>query len=246
MDDEKKERLFLQALEEESGDVIEVMELERPQLYDYLMRMTGDVTRALDTIEELYRVVAPQASHYKSWSQFRTLLYTTVRNFNLDAWNAETSNLENSGLKKITDIDLMYTKIDQYIRLLPGQHRETLICSYIYGLRPVELAKVVRRGEQIIAVDAEAILSDLSERSGMSKTDLFSRFKNFPMHQIKGVNSNNTVALSQVMGSMEEVESRHNQQKVKRYFFYIIILLIIVGAAGALGFLDEYLHRFTK
>ncbi len=133
-----------------SGDddaLEELLQSEKNRLFDYIMRMTGQLSRSLDATTETINVVMPVADHEESLEDLLVVLYKTARNFSLDIWNADTSRLENSayGTSNVDKGDKSISSLlalEHIIRSLPPKQREILILHERLGFSPDEIADI--------------------------------------------------------------------------------------------------------
>jgi len=245
--EKKKSEIYLQILKEDPGSIVELLELERPYLYDYLLRMTGQVVRSEESLEELYRVTPPQAPHYENWMDFKALLYGTARNFNSDIWNADTTNLENSGLKNLGKKENIYKTMDEFIKRLGGEHREILLCLFKYGFELEPLAQMLRRNTEVLSGQGSEMLAYIAQGMGISQSAVKKNLFDLPLHPPATTRSHNTIALSQVMEKMEEVEERAAKAKVRKlvvFFIFVLILAAVTYHFGLVDLVQDYLTQF--
>ena len=50
----EKDKLFRLVLKGEQAALMDILEGERHELFDYLMRMTGQVTRSIESVDEVF------------------------------------------------------------------------------------------------------------------------------------------------------------------------------------------------
>jgi DNA-directed RNA polymerase specialized sigma24 family protein len=133
-----------------SGDddaLEELLQSEKTRLFDYMMRMTGQLTRSLDITNETINVLAPVADHEETFEDLLVVLYKTARNFSLDIWNADTSRLENGAYSAspAAKLDKNLTSLialEHIIRSLPPKQREILLLHERLGFSPDEIAEI--------------------------------------------------------------------------------------------------------
>jgi DNA-directed RNA polymerase specialized sigma24 family protein len=133
-----------------SGDddaLEEILQSEKTRLFDYIMRMTGQLSRSWDATNETINVVMPVADHEESLEDLLVVLYKTARNFSLDIWNAETSRLENGSYGtsiggKVDKTVTMLLALEHIVRSLPPKQREVLILHERLGFSPDEIADI--------------------------------------------------------------------------------------------------------
>ena len=97
-----KNKLFKRFKAGDGTSLLDLLESEREGLYDYLLRMTGQVSRSSDTVDEVYQSLTETdetLNAIESCVDLRICLYKTARKFNADIWNADTAKLVNSLLE---------------------------------------------------------------------------------------------------------------------------------------------------
>src|SRR5690606_33367277 len=129
MTKKNQEKLFTKFRRGEMSALSELLEAEKVELFDYLIRMTGSIAVASDTIEDVFLGLADGGQYdFRTYRAFRICLYETARKFNGDKWNAETSRLENPAYSNqgsspdLSSSDLLqYRALDKSLRGLPGR-----------------------------------------------------------------------------------------------------------------------------
>ena len=209
----KQEKNFSRFKSGHASALYDLLESERPFLYDYLMRMTSQVSRSADSINEVYESLSEEViSVIESARDLRLVLYTTARRFNSDIWNAETSRLINAALQPTTDQDQSGHEaeihrdsalLDKALRSLPGPQREVVWLHILGGFSFEEVAQIVGVAESGVetlylggvgALDAEA-----EETCGPAQTAL----PKLPPHPLPTALTNATVNLSMIMAGIK-------------------------------------------
>jgi len=87
-----------------AGDVTlrDFLDAERAELYDYSLRMTGDQTRTLNSLEEVITSIEAMRDDFADSLSLRVCVFRTMRSFNADGWKVMTSLLENPLLESST------------------------------------------------------------------------------------------------------------------------------------------------
>jgi DNA-directed RNA polymerase specialized sigma24 family protein len=129
----------------EALDVI--LNSEKDRLFDYVMRMTGQLSRSMATTEEVIGVVTPVADREETLQELLVLLYKTARNFTIEIWNADTSRLENSAYTaneagKSAKNSEDFLALEHVVRSLPPKQREILLLRERFGFSPDEIAEL--------------------------------------------------------------------------------------------------------
>src|SRR5690606_16134895 len=85
----------------QSGDkdaLLSLVEIQRPLLFDYAFRMTGQRDASLKVFDEVATAMhGEDPSQFTSYEFFLVRLFATVRSFASHIWNADTSQLINEG-----------------------------------------------------------------------------------------------------------------------------------------------------
>lgn len=137
-----QEMLFKEWQAGNAGALERLFIIEKPLLYDFLLRMTGQVDRAWDTIDEVEQVVGASNDEAPTLEDLRISIYRTARNFCADVWNADTARMMNESLDpKSTEAKIAvdeyqriepkllaeFQHLDQVVRTLPGEDREVIL-----------------------------------------------------------------------------------------------------------------------
>lgn len=137
-----------------------VIASEKERLFDYLMRMTGQLSRSMEIMQETISGVTNVGDQEETLAGFFVLFYRTARSFAMEIWNAETPKLENSayadpdsGLSERITIQLI--EIERVLRSLPAKQREILLLSLRYEFDLSEVSTITGYPED----DVEELLS---------------------------------------------------------------------------------------
>lgn len=247
----ENKKLFRALRKGDSGALIELLENERPGLYDYLMRMTGQVQKSCDTIEEVFLSLNDSLlSEMQSFEDLRLLLYTTARKFNADIWNANTTMLENAAIgesqqgKPLDEEALLSIKfeqdLDRGLRELKPFDREVAYLRLVVGLALSDIADTL--GNPVHAVEAayDAAISSLEKATGRTREDVEDGLHRITGHPVPPRSSHATVNLSMVM---EGIKTRPSGvRSAKKY----IVLAVIVIVAGLWFFAPEMFEGLTE
>jgi len=171
----------------------ELLDTERHPLYDYLMRMTGQVSRSADTVDEVYLTLTEEVLEtIDSAAELRVVMYTTARKFNADIWNADTSKLANLALETPSNLD-------RVLRSLPGREREVTILRSRARFTSAAVAEIMG----IQASEADSLytkaLSTLQQEGGPLEGEVASALQKMASHPVPERSSQRTMNLSMVM-----------------------------------------------
>ena len=140
-------RLFRKFQDGDMHAFADLIDAERLLLYDYLMRMTGEVSRSADTVDEVVQSLTDEILEDLSDPlALRLILFSTARRFAADIWNAETPRLVNASLEQASPTEQQtedfqhlkdlhaYRALDKALRHLVGREREVVTlrsrCSF--------------------------------------------------------------------------------------------------------------------
>lgn len=217
-----------------TGDQSEDLESQRPMLYDYLFRMTGEAELSVNSVDEVIRAVGAAAT--STPLDLKIVLYQTARNFNSPAWNADTADLINEGLtgehegQPVSDgpdsvqLELNYsTEFEEVFRTLPGPLRETLILCERSGFDHGATARVMGVREEQVAEWYEQGLAELERRL----PDLHASQEVSAMmpHPLPASVTGSTVAISEVIANVRNARADRNL-----FLIGILVGMVIVGA----------------
>lgn len=243
-----KEKLYKKALEGDANALTDLLEGEREGLYDFLLRMTGQISRSAESVDEVFQSLDEETLElYGTYPELRLCLYMTARKFNADIWNAETSRLMNQRLEggpseAKADADRQaLAAIDRLLRSLGGREREPVVLRYISGFEPLQIAEVMG----LPAAEVDALLATGLRRlaSGGAKADVVvPLLTRMPRHELPPRSSQMTVNLSVVMQGIKTKPA--GLWSPSRVMF----LLVLIGGCAAWFFVPEVrrLSRFFE
>lgn len=170
-----------------NGDVdalAEILRSERDRLFDYVMRMTGQLIKSADIAEETMNTVEQHADDCDTLEELLVLCYKTARNFAVDVWNADTSKLENSSYAGAQGREnLALVQLESVIRCLPPEQREVLILRERFGFALDEVAEImvlpVADVEIMFAKALGIVEGNLPEQPSQKIPELLSRLHPF-------------------------------------------------------------------
>ncbi len=182
-----------------------LLQEESHNLFDYLLRMTGQAERSAESTDEVVRVMVkwfgenPDAS-FKS---IRKKFYTTARNFSADIWEADVENLQNSGYdadeehadeKHLRDFEKRLNKLD-------ALDREIVLLKCRYGFDADTIRELTKLDDDI-NTSVQKVLDGLERHvNGGKASEAIARL---PLHPIpSNPLSSQTQALSELMRNLK-------------------------------------------
>ncbi len=204
-----KEKLYRRVKSGDGRALPEILEAERPELFDFLLRMTGQVSKSTETVDEVFQSLNEDALDATgSYIDLRLMLFSTARRFTTDVWNAETPRLVNAALEGGSDVDQptdkvqrersFYRPLDKSLRGLPGREREVVLLRARGGFDWDEIAQVMGIGSTLIErtfVDGIARI----ERECPGVVGAEAALAKLPAHPEPMRSSQRTINLSMVM-----------------------------------------------
>jgi DNA-directed RNA polymerase specialized sigma24 family protein len=208
-----KEKLYRKFRGGDGGALVELLEGEREALYDYLLRLTGQMSRSYETIDEVFVALSDETvGTLDTYAELRTCLFVTARRFNADIWNADTARLREAELgESVGDEDELRRAlqiVDRALRTLPGVEREAALLVGRLGFSRPEAAEIMSLSDTEVElreatgyqhIDA-ALLADTSPGDtppdGFTAAQLIARL---PRHTLPPRSSQRTIDLSMVM-----------------------------------------------
>jgi len=246
--------LFASALRGEPGALDRLLDLELPRLYDYMMRMTGNVSRSSDAIDQLrhetFAKEVKQLGGGASFTDFRVHLYRAARSMCADVWDADTTHLINLALgEKPEDIDSGskeslsektprpgafvddHIRLDRALRALPPWERETIVLRLRCGFDDDAIQSIMQASKATVETNfrsglayIQQALKDLSITMTGASTAL-TMVMALEGHPLPDGTSHNTQDLSVMMHALKE--SRTGRfGGMKRWF----VLALVLGA----------------
>jgi DNA-directed RNA polymerase specialized sigma24 family protein len=242
-----KKKLFRKFRSGEASALVEILESERQSLYDYMMRMTGQVQKSAETIEEVYVSLNEGVlAELQTYEDLRLLLYTTTRKFSADIWNANTSMLENSGILPQEESDPLgvhglrelkfQQDLDRAIRGLKPFEREVVYLRLVVGMAFSEVSDVVGNSQDEVENGYASAFKVLTVSIGKSQDEVEDGLHRISKHPMPPLSSPATVNLSMVMEGIKTKPS--GVWSVKRIIFLAIFALVV-----ACWFLFPYLTQ---
>ncbi len=146
----------------------DLLEVERQDLYDYLLRMTGQISRSDETVDEVFQAFTEDMlESIQSYNELKISLFVTARKFNADIWSADTAKLINLALEPLDDkkVELQrFIETDVRVRSLPAKDREVLILGVRQKFAREDIKEIT--GFSLTEIDgalerAQAIVSDV-------------------------------------------------------------------------------------
>lgn len=250
-----KTGLWSSALRGEAGAMDRLLSLEDPRFYDYLIRMTGSVSRADDTLNHVrgegFSAEIKELGLRASMEQFRTHLYMTGRSYCADIWDADTKDLINPALGEVPQsihdepaksehlkegVNPDHLHLDRALRALAPWERETIVLKLRCGFTEEVIDRIMGMATGSAATNYHSAYAYL--KSAMPRgSDIESLLESLPTHPLPDLTSHNTQDLHILMHDLKE--SRTRSFKFGRLFFF----LLVIGGAIAYYYRKQIFHK---
>ena len=224
-----------------SGDassLTEILDVERAFLFDFILRMTGDVNLSKETVEDTYKKILSTESDWESLAQIRFEVYSCARSMHPNRWNADVSKLQHPSLISIikdprTDKRekikaQAYSKLNTAI----GQHqalgREILLLHVRSKFTLSEIGKLIgisrEESEQEYGQSIRFLRSQVPNLPNDPRK-VISTLSNHPLPREEG---GETTDLSGLIGGIQKRDTGHSLMTLFYWVltFFILVLLI--------------------
>lgn len=204
-----KEKLFKRFKGGDGRALPDLLDSERSLLFDYVLRMTGQITKATDTVDEVFQSLNEDSLEATgSFTDLHLLLFTTARRFTADVWNAETPRLMNAALEG--DVDghepsekalrerQFYRPLDKSLRSLPGREREVVLLHARADFDWDEIAEIMGIGSALADRTFQEAMARI-ERDCPGLVGADQALAKMPAHPEPERSSQRTINLSMVM-----------------------------------------------
>ena len=206
----------------------EILNNEKPYLYDYIFRMCGQLQIAEKLLEESINAVKIQHSKITSLKDLRMLLFATARSFGADVWNANTSQLQNAGFKILSQdsesIDLFILSfVEKQLNVLSPLEKEILILEYKYAFNIEEICHIIRLPLNNVLECKNNSFKTFENKLKLSTDEIIKIIQHIPLHPLEEKSILATKAFSEILQDV-----KINQQSKKFNITYIFILILII------------------
>ncbi len=201
-------------------DQVQWFELEKPLLYDYLVRMTGDPDPASTTLLEVMQAVTLKfRGQVTDALNLRLLLYRTARSFCADRWHRVPKELMEQAYRGINDTGQL-RELEGFISTFGPFQREAIFLKFRYGFQASDIALITSKSLPMV--------QDLINHGVLNIRKQFPNFatqsmKQLPLFQIQDVEAMSTIAISKII-RLERTE-RLRLLKTTIWLFLIALAL---------------------
>ncbi len=234
----QKDKLYKRFKGGDPRALAELFEGERNELYDYLMRMTGQIAKSSDTVDEVFLSLTEETlESVATFGEFKTMLFATARRFVSEVWNADTSRLMNAAVDGLHETGAKvgeglpaererHRPFDRAVRALPGREREIVLLKARSSFNDLEIATIMGIPINQVETLANAAFARVSaECSGLNTASLMGTIARMPHHPEPVRSSQRTINLSMVM---QDIKTK----PVGLWSPFRIVALVLLAIAG--------------
>lgn len=219
-----------------------ILKLERERLFDYVMRMTGQLAKSAEVTEETLSSIEQSADDSDSLQELLILIYKTARKFAIDVWSAETPKLENSAYAGAQGKDIQnLIVLEGLIRSLPPLQREVLLLKERFGFAVDEVSEIsglASSDVELFFAQAMGALERNAPALEQHLPELIGRLSLFERPKYDGPETQN---LSLIMNDFRKTNGlASNPWRWARFTAYLIIVVLI------LTFRDELMGFYLE
>lgn len=210
----------------------EMLKSEQENLYDYSMRMSGNVLRSKEAVEQSIKIILQRFDTKTPYPIVRKNLFKTIRAFSQDMWNADTSNLTNQAFSGWDVKEEVFTKqegesLDRFIHRLPATEREIVLLKSRYFFIFSDIEEIIEQSEPVQGTFEKAVkdLSSLVSKPSEATSAIISKIPNY---ELPPETKFHTQALSNLMLDLNNRKSFLNPSNLLMFLGILILLFIAV------------------
>lgn len=110
--------LFESYLKGSNTAIQEIIDLEKPHIYDFIARMTGNIDASFSHTNEVIKIASMKPKRWQSLNDLRSFLYTTAKKVSEKDWSTETKPIDHPMIDQIlqnpNSKELMKKKAESY------------------------------------------------------------------------------------------------------------------------------------
>lgn len=235
-----RDHLMKKVLRGDTDAFVDLVENIRPELFDFLFRMSGQRDTVMRVIDE-----SVVALNEESRSKLRTsddifvAIYATARSFCSHTWNADTSELINEGynnleltgpspLPKKSDIEVA----EKTLSRIPSWEREPILLHLRCGFSFDLVARIMSSSTKAVEEGFNGALLKLAQACHMGDPAvLVALVRHIPYFPSSQASVHHTMALSQLMGDIDKAKPPLLSGKTLM-IIAVIVAAIVFGLIG--------------
>lgn len=206
----ERDKMFRRVLAGDRHALGDLISLEQPEIFDYLLRMTGEVNRSIEGFEQAVQELGQtQIQDLPSAQALRAFLFKRSRRALFDIWNADTTRLTNAALEMPKGDERLDERrinalqaakaIDRSLRALPGPEREAVLLRVRYGFEFAHISELMGISESEIESLSLLGMQRVDGECSGQVTGPEDTLQKMPAHPLPQRSVQSTVNLSVVM-----------------------------------------------
>ncbi|MCX6124999.1 MAG: hypothetical protein NTV34_09670 [Proteobacteria bacterium] len=200
----RSQQLLKEFADFKNGDpdgLLMILKSERARVFDYTMRMTGQLIRSAEVTDEALSSIELATDEPDTLQELLVLIYKTSRTFAIDVWNADTTKLENSAYAGLQGKDIQaFGQIEAIIRAIQPSHREVLLLRDRYGFALDEVAEIMGMGSsdvELIFAQALSMVENEAPELTPRMSEILRRMEVFARPENDGPSTQNLSLIMQ-------------------------------------------------
>ena len=227
-----REKIF-RSFKDSNGEEWEnIFNLEKSNLFDYLIRLTGKVLGASESLEEVFHSLKCSNATYESYQELRAVLFATVRSFNAQFWNTDSIKLMPPSVSlepmKISSVKAHISKqemltVERSFSSLPPWERETLLLNLREEFSFAEIASIMSMDQKVVTSNFYSGLKRVKRDCRDITNQVPDLIKSLPRYTSPSRKTHYTMDLGDFMADLKE--SRGKSRKANLFLAFFIIWL---------------------
>lgn len=230
----RQQKLFDDFSEGDQNALLKILESERPALFDYLLRMTGDVSSSQQaiTLSEDKMLAKPT---WPSLAALRFEHYKRCRQKMAASWNADVSRLENPSLMSASDNPRLsdkekkkaraYSRLDRAIAACDAMGREVVLLHVRSKFAFDEISQILRVEPEVVEKSYAKAIKYLQAKLPSLPADPRQVIKTLAPHRLPDDDMTHATDLHELIGGLR----RSSESKLLHYaqWFFIAALAFL-------------------
>lgn len=205
---------------------------EQGTLYDYSMRMSGNMARSKEAAEHSLRFILQRFDSQTPYPIVRRELFKILRSYNHDIWNADTSNLENPAVNNWQAKEGLFKKnegqsLDRFMHRLPASDREIVLLKSRYLFVFSDVENILQNQDPVETIYKKT-LAELSMMVSKQPEITASIINQIPSYDLPPETKFHTQALSDLMVDMQGRKSIFNPNYILLTLAFLTLLFIAI------------------
>ncbi len=204
------------------------LETMRPQIYDFVLRMTGSQNKTSETCDEALKAVGQFRAQFKSPGELLVQILKTLKNFSLDAWAEDTTQLEPEIIldKKLAAENLAFEAL---LCSLSLAQREVIVLKFRFQMTDSEIKKFNPSLQ-----DIPEVLHSIARKGNLTQDVLEQKSRELELFPAPPVADDITHDLSVMIGSVKKSGQSLDYSKLR---IFVVVFLSFVAGCGVMYFL---------